>query len=113
MMRFLFGKICYITTSYRYINAEKALKEHPNIKLAVGDSLGGSVVLERQKHHPELQARTFGAPVVDLSGAIKLDGDGNPTVQRYRNVGDRISMLDSKAHSTLYDKFYDHRPLTH
>ena len=97
MMRFLFGKICYITTSYRYINAEKALKEHPNIKLAVGDSLGGSVVLERQKHHPELQARTFCAPVVDLSGAIKLDGDGNPTVQRYRNVGDRISMLDSKS----------------
>ncbi|MFM7985891.1 MAG: hypothetical protein ACKPKO_41905 [Candidatus Fonsibacter sp.] len=44
-----FGKLGDISTSSRYITAEKALKYHPNIKLVVGDSLGGSVALELQK----------------------------------------------------------------
>ena len=108
-----FGKFGDITTSSRYINAEKTLKEHPNIKLAVGDSLGGSVALELQKHHPELQTRTFGAPVVDLTGAINPPWKADPTVQRYRNAGDPISIFDSKAHTTYYGKFYDKSTLTH
>ena len=56
---------------------------------------------------------TCGALVVELSDAIKPDWDGNPSVQRYRNVGDPISMIDTKAHSTLYGKFYDSRTLAH
>ncbi|MFM7980469.1 MAG: hypothetical protein ACKPKO_14240, partial [Candidatus Fonsibacter sp.] len=99
-----FGKFGDISTSSRYITAEKTLKEHPNIKLAVGDSLGGSVALELQKRHPELNNRNFGAPVLDLSGAINPNWDGNPTVQRYRNAGDPISFFDSKAHTTYYGK---------
>ena len=31
---------------------KKALREHPNTKRVVGDSLGGSVALELQRHHP-------------------------------------------------------------
>ncbi|MFM7988686.1 MAG: hypothetical protein ACKPKO_56175, partial [Candidatus Fonsibacter sp.] len=108
-----FGKFGDITTSSRYINAEKTLKEHPNIKLAVGDSLGGSVALELQKHHPELQTRTCGAPVVDITGAINPPWKPDPTVQRYRNAGDPISVFGSKAHTTYYGKFYDKSTLTH
>ncbi|MFM7981136.1 MAG: hypothetical protein ACKPKO_17650 [Candidatus Fonsibacter sp.] len=54
-MLYPFGKFGGITTSSRYITAEKALQEHPNIKLPVGDSLGGSVAIELQKHLPELK----------------------------------------------------------
>ena len=36
-------------------------------------TFGGSVALELQKNIPELQTRTCGARVVDLSGAIKAD----------------------------------------
>ncbi|MFM7981460.1 MAG: hypothetical protein ACKPKO_19300 [Candidatus Fonsibacter sp.] len=66
MMHYLLASLV-ISTSSRYITAEKALKDHPNIKLAVGDSLGGSVALELQKRHPESKTRAFGAPVLDLS----------------------------------------------
>ncbi|MFM7980419.1 MAG: hypothetical protein ACKPKO_13985, partial [Candidatus Fonsibacter sp.] len=37
----------------------------------------------------------------------------DPTVQRYRNVGDPISVFDSKAHTTYYGKIYDKSTLTH
>ncbi|MFM7853398.1 MAG: hypothetical protein ACKO96_16135, partial [Flammeovirgaceae bacterium] len=73
-----FGRFGDISTSSRYITVEKALEEHPNIKLAVGDSLGGSVALELQTRHPELQTRAFGAPVLDLSRAINPNWNGNP-----------------------------------
>ena len=39
-----------LTKSQRYIEAEKVLKANPNIKRAVGYSLGGSVALELQKN---------------------------------------------------------------
>ena len=42
-----------------------------NIKRVVGDSLGGSVSLDLQKHHPELKSRNYSAPVFDLKGAYR------------------------------------------
>ncbi|MFM7978552.1 MAG: hypothetical protein ACKPKO_04485 [Candidatus Fonsibacter sp.] len=51
--------------------------------------------------------------MLDLSGAIKPDWDGNPTVQRYRNAGDPISLFNFKAHTTYYGKFFDNPTLTH
>ena len=60
-----FGSFGDITTTSRYKAAEKALTYNPNIERVVGDSLGGSVALELQTHHPELKLRTYGAPVVD------------------------------------------------
>ncbi len=69
--------------------------------------------MELHRRHPELHARTVGASVVDLSGAIKPEWAENPTVQGYRNVGDPMSMFDTKARSTLYGKFHDNSTLTH
>ena len=108
-----FGKFGDITTSSRCVNAEQALNKHPNIKLVAGDSLGGSVALDLLKQHPELQTRTYGAPVVDLTNVVEHDWDGNPSVQRYLNIGDPILFVDSKAHSTTYGQFYDKLSLTH
>ena len=78
----------------------KLLTYNPNIARVVGDSLGGSVALELQKHHPELKARTYGAPVVDLNGAVQPTR--NTDTERYRNLGDPILMFDSSAHTTFY-----------
>ena len=46
------------TTTSRYKAAEQALTQIPNLKTAVGDSLGEAVALELQKHHPDLKVRT-------------------------------------------------------
>ena len=100
-----------MTTPSRFKAAEKALKYNPIIKRAVGDSLGKAVALELQKHHPELKVRTYGAPVVDLKGAVQPNWSAN--TERYRNFGDPISMFDSSAHTTVYPQFYDQRALTH
>ena len=54
----LFVSFGDLTTSSRYITAEKALKENPHIKRVVGHSQGGSVALELQKHHPDWMSRT-------------------------------------------------------
>ena len=62
---------------------------------------------------PELQTRTYGAPVVDLTGAIKPAWEEATTTQRYRNASDPTSCFDSKAHTTYYGKFYDKSTLTH
>ena len=98
-------------TTSRYKAVEKALQFNPNSERVVGDSLGGAVSLELQKHHPELKVRTFGAPVVDLKGAIQPTWNAN--TERYRNVGDPISMFDSSAHTTVYPQLYDQNVLTH
>ena len=105
-----FGSFGDITTTSRFKAAEKALNDNPNINRGFGDSLGGAVALELQKHHPELKVRTYGAPVVDLKGAIQPTWNAN--TERYRNFGDPISMFDSSAHTTVYPKLYDQRALT-
>ena len=58
-----------LTTTSSFKAAEKALREHPNIKRAVGDSLGGAVALELQKHLPELKVMTYGVAIVKLKKA--------------------------------------------
>jgi len=57
-----------LKNSTRYKEAETALKANPNIKRVVGDSLGGSVALELQKQYPQLESRTYGAPIWDPNG---------------------------------------------
>ena len=93
------------------MTAEKALRFKPNIKRVVGHSLGGSVALELQKHHPELMSRTYGAPVVDLKGAVQPTW--NTKAERDRILGDPISMFDTSANATAYGTLYDQRTLTH
>ena len=76
----------------RYKDAEKALKENPQIKNLVGHSLGSSVSDELRKQHSdkklELKA-LYGSPFVDF---------GNKTHEnRFRHKFDPISFLDRGA----------------
>ena len=106
-----FGSFGDITTTSRFKAAEKALKNNPNITRAVGDSLGGAVALELQKHHPKLKVRTYRAPVLDFKGAVQPNWSAN--AEGHRKFADPISMFDSSAHTTVYPHFYDQKALTH
>ncbi len=70
-----------LKNSTRYQESEKALTPNPNITKVVGHSLGGSVALELQKQYPQLESRTYGAPVFDPAGKDAMRG----AVDRYRN----------------------------
>ena len=97
----------------RYQQAEKALKANPNIKNVVGHSLGGSVALELQKNHPNLQSRTYGAPVWDPFGEDNKYKGFNGQVDRYRNVGDPFSVFDGSAKTSIKWNPFDSKSLTH
>ena len=53
--------------------------------------MGGSVALELQKRYPQLQTRTYSAPVVDFSNAISAKYETNQ--ERYRNISDLVSII--------------------
>ena len=76
--------------SQRYQEAEKMLKDNPQIDSIVSHSLGGSVSLELAKNYPEkhLFTTTYGAPVA--SSSLQY---GN----RFRAFGDPVSMFDNGA----------------
>jgi hypothetical protein len=84
----------------------KALKANPEIKRAVGHNLGGSVALELQKNYPDLESRTYGAPVWD---PLMCDGQ----VDRYRNLGDPVSTFDRSATKSVKWNPFDSSSLTH
>lgn len=109
-----------IRESTRYQEAVKALKANPNIKRIVGHSLGGSVALQLQKDFPQLESRTFGAPVWDPTGfdeelREQFERLGKPEiidpktgmlwepkeVERYRNYLDLISIFDRSANNSI------------
>jgi hypothetical protein len=79
--------------SDRYQHASKLLEKNTNIKQLVGHSLGGSVALELQKNMEKrnFKTNTYGAPVLSFT----------PAENRYRNVGDPVSMLDWGSKSSL------------
>ena len=58
------------TKSESFINTQIVPKANQNIQQVVGRPLGGSVALELEKKYTGIQARTFGAPVFDLTGMI-------------------------------------------
>ena len=93
----------------RYKQAEKALKANPNITKVVGHSLGGSVALELQKNYPNLESRTYGAPVWDPFGYDKNFGK----VERYRNLSDPVSFFDGSANNNVKWNPFDSGSLTH
>jgi pimeloyl-ACP methyl ester carboxylesterase len=95
-----------VRTSTRYQQAEKALKANPNITRVVGHSLGGSVALELQRNYPNLQSRTYGAPVLDLTGS-------DAKAERYRNWLDPVSVLDRSATRSVKWNPLDSASLTH
>jgi hypothetical protein len=67
--------------SSRFDSASRVLRANPKIRRVVGHSLGGAVALETG-----LPSRTYGAPVLSLSGG-----------ERYRELGDPIAALDFGA----------------
>ena len=84
-----------VRKSERYQQADRALKANPQVTRVVGHSLGGAVALEAQKRKPGLASRTYGAPVLDPLG---LDSKA----ERYRNIGDPVSMLDRSAKKSIH-----------
>ena len=62
----------------RYIDTERVLKANPKIRRIVGHSLGGAVSLELGKERPDLKTRTYGAPVVSMSGGGALQISRRP-----------------------------------
>jgi len=100
-----------LRNSTRYQQAEKALKANPNITNVVGHSLGGSVALELQKNYPNLQSRTFGAPVWDPFG-VDNKYRASP-VDRYRNALDPVSIFDGSAKNSIKWNPFNSLSLTH
>ncbi len=95
-----------LKNSTRYQQAEKALRANPNIRRVVGHSLGGSVALELQKKYPQLESRTYGAPVWSPPGT-----EGKS--ERYRNLGDPVSIFDRSATNSVKWNPFDAFSLTH
>lgn len=123
-----------LRNSTRYQEALQALKANPNIKRAVGHSLGGSVALELQKNYPGLESRTYGAPVWDPFGtdaepynnwvklgkptgnipgtSMKIEPTSGP-VERYRNIADPFSIFDGSATNSIKWNPFDSFSMTH
>ena len=60
----------------RYIDADRALKNNPQVKNLVGHSLGCAVVFELQDEHPErtFKTDTYGAPKASV---MRPDSEDN------------------------------------
>lgn len=95
--------------STRYQNADQGFKENPQVDTLVGHSLGGSVVLEMQKNYnnKNINTRTYGAPVFDPLG------HEDPSVQRYRNWLDPVSIFDRGAEKSLKLNPFGSASMTH
>ena len=66
------------TQSERFIKKQKKVsKAYPNITRVVGYSMGGSVALELQNINPQLQSRTYSAPVIYFTNAISPKYESN------------------------------------
>ena len=101
-----FGKV---SKSYRYQKADEALKNNPNITRVVGHSLGGAVAVEMTKNHPNLNYRTYGAPVFDPFGLGRLNDNINSLLtgeknknERYANWLDPVAIMDASAEHSIF-----------
>jgi hypothetical protein len=107
MMNSFWGKQAFGTgdlrQSERYQKALVFLKNHPEVDMLEGHSLGGSVVLQLQKDFPErnLKTVTYGAPVMDPFGLDKAK-IGQANVLRFSNKGDPVSVFDNSALKTTH-----------
>ena len=97
-----------VEQSDRYQQVMKAISANPNLTQVVGHSLAGSVSLQLQKNMPSRIkfTRVYGAPVLDLIPK-------STPVDRYRNLGDPVSILDRNANNSLKLNPLDSGSLTH
>ena len=72
------------------------MKTHPEIKKAVGFSVGGLTVEELKRNYPNLQGNTYGTPHVDILGTQPKNG-----INRYRVAGDLLAALDNGASTKI------------
>jgi len=85
---------------HRYAQAEKTLKEHPEVTRLVGHSLGEATAAAMQKQYygdRDLKVVGYGSPELKMSIAP------TPDTVRFRHGGDPISGLDEESHDVGYD----------
>ena len=112
----------------RYQQLNTALTKHPETKQLVAHSLGGSVILEKQKYQPKLETITYNAPVYQPppknSRSIfnpinvidphiqKFEKTSTEQGLRYRSTYDPVSAFDWGAKSIntgrLFNPLYSH-----
>ena len=112
MMKSQLGKVAFgagdLRQAERYQIANGYLEKHPEVKKLVGRSLGGAVVIQLAKNHPErdLKSITYNAPVWDPLGR-DAPKDGN---YRFGNYKDPASIFDRSATATNHPDWWKYRP---
>jgi len=89
-------KIPFQLTRYsqRYKDAEKVLRNNPDIDTLIGHSLGSSVSLELNKnHYNKYKTRNYSSPVFDMF----KNNSVNDKNLRFKTNYDIISMFDKNA----------------
>ncbi len=80
----------------RYKDANKFLKQNPDVKQLIGHSMGGSVALQLNKdYNNKFETRTYSAPVFD----VIPNGNNDPENQRFKTLGDPVAMFDTNANT--------------
>ncbi len=74
--------------SDRFGQLNTALLKHPETKQLIAHSLGGSVILEKQKYYPNLETVTYNAPVYQ------------PTPKNSRSIFNPINIIDPYIQKT-------------
>ena len=82
----------------RYKSAARTLAANPQVRRVIGHSLGGAVAMQLQEDIPSLNSRTYGAPALSFSGSG----------ERFRSLGDPISMFDFGARETAPSSWNPH-----
>ena len=95
-----FGVLGGVRDMERYIEAERILKENPQISELVGHSQAGPVVLTLARDFPErnLKTRTYNSPTFSMG--FKPNTEQH---KRFRKVGDIVSALDGGAVNVYTD----------
>ena len=84
-----------VRNAERYKTADATMKANPNIKRAVGHSLGGSTVLELATYY-DVETTTYGAPVLEMPTMPWQKKPIKP-LERYRHSGNPISFFVAGA----------------
>ena len=90
----------------RHKQAQAFLAKRPEVKTLVGHSLGGAVVLELKKDHPDLTGRIYGTPYYDPCGMDKIK-DTFDAMRKQRDDYRKDKLFVEKAVNWVYDREQD------
>ncbi len=105
-LQFITGNKVHVEQTDRYKQAQAFLFKHPEVKILVGHSLGGAVVLELKKDHPDLTGRIYGTPYYDPYGMDKIK-DTFDTMRKQRDDYYKDKLFVEKAVNWVYDREQD------